>query len=190
MPTRGYALRDTEGNLIGGTSPSVGFPSGAIVMWSGLLANIPTGWLLCDGQNGTPDLRDRFVRGAAAGQDPGGTGGAATHSHADHAELAHAGTAVSAHAGTAVADHPALTHSGCAVASHSTVSNKQGSASGTVVTTATHTVTQPAQHAAQAHTVTQPAAHTVTQPNSHPAQTHAASDNLPPFLALAFIMKT
>lgn len=59
-------------------------PSGVIVMWSGLLANIPAGWALCDGANGTPDLRDRFVKGAAAGQDPGATGGALTHTHADH----------------------------------------------------------------------------------------------------------
>jgi hypothetical protein len=39
-------------------------PSGAIVMWSGTVASIPQGWLLCDGQNGTPDLRDRFIKGA------------------------------------------------------------------------------------------------------------------------------
>ena len=51
-------------------------PKGAIVMWSGLIANIPTGWHLCDGASGTPDLRDRFILGAAAAEDPGGTGGA------------------------------------------------------------------------------------------------------------------
>jgi len=39
-------------------------PSGVIVMWSGNIASIPTGWLLCDGNNNTPDLRDRFVVGA------------------------------------------------------------------------------------------------------------------------------
>jgi microcystin-dependent protein len=36
-----------------------------IVMWSGSLATIPEGWLLCNGQEGTPDLRSRFVVGAA-----------------------------------------------------------------------------------------------------------------------------
>jgi len=40
-------------------------PSGVIVMWSGLTTNIPLGWALCDGSNGTPDLRDRFVVGAS-----------------------------------------------------------------------------------------------------------------------------
>ena len=39
-------------------------PLGAIVMWGGTEANIPSGWALCNGQNGTPDLRDRFVLGA------------------------------------------------------------------------------------------------------------------------------
>lgn len=39
-------------------------PSGVIVMWSGTIANIPSGWHLCDGTNGTPDLRNFFVVGA------------------------------------------------------------------------------------------------------------------------------
>lgn len=56
-------------------------PSGAIVMWSGLLAAIPTGWLLCDGANGTPDLSDKFIRGLLPGEEPGATGGANTHTH-------------------------------------------------------------------------------------------------------------
>lgn len=39
-------------------------PSGVIVMWSGTIATIPSGWVLCDGSNSTPDLRDRFIIGA------------------------------------------------------------------------------------------------------------------------------
>jgi hypothetical protein len=58
-----------------------GLPAGIIVMWSGSRAGIPAGWLLCDGTNGTPDLRNRFVMGAAAGEDPGAIAGSATHSH-------------------------------------------------------------------------------------------------------------
>ena len=38
--------------------------TGSIVIWSGTIANIPTGWQLCDGTNGSPDLRDKFVVGA------------------------------------------------------------------------------------------------------------------------------
>ncbi len=37
---------------------------GVILMWSGTIATIPDGWVLCDGFNGTPDLRSNFVVGA------------------------------------------------------------------------------------------------------------------------------
>jgi hypothetical protein len=54
--------------------PSINFfPSGGIVMWSGTIANIPTDWVLCDGNNGTPDLRNRFIVGAHSGTNPGTT---------------------------------------------------------------------------------------------------------------------
>ena len=38
-------------------------PVGTIAMWSGALDTLPEGWALCDGENGTPDLRERFVLG-------------------------------------------------------------------------------------------------------------------------------
>ena len=65
-------------------------------MWGGLAVNIPTGWHLCDGTSGTPDLRGLFIKGAT---DGGATGGAATHGHTvtqpgDHAALAHSGATV------------------------------------------------------------------------------------------------
>ena len=55
--------------------------SGLIAIWSGEIADIPSGWHLCDGTDGTPDLRDRFVIGAGNYYDPGDTGGSATHTH-------------------------------------------------------------------------------------------------------------
>lgn len=48
----------------------ISLPKGIITMWSGSIAAIPSGWVLCDGTNGTPDLRDRFIVGAR--QDEGG----------------------------------------------------------------------------------------------------------------------
>lgn len=39
-------------------------PTGSIIMWSGTIATIPSGWLLCNGTNSTPDLRNRFIIGA------------------------------------------------------------------------------------------------------------------------------
>ena len=52
------------------------FVSGMIILWSGNTGNIPTGFVLCDGNNGTPNLTDRFVVGAGAAYSPGATGGA------------------------------------------------------------------------------------------------------------------
>ena len=49
-----------------------GVPSGAIMMWSGTIATIPSGWYLCDGTNGTPNLTNKFIIGADA--DDGGSG--------------------------------------------------------------------------------------------------------------------
>ncbi len=58
-------------------------PVGGIIMWSGAISAIPAGWALCDGNNDTPDLTDRFVIHADADSDGtrnvGTTGGAHTH---------------------------------------------------------------------------------------------------------------
>ncbi len=59
-----------------GSSSFAGVPKGTIVLWSGGFDNIPSGWALCNGQNGTPDLRNRFVVGAGWNYSPGQTGGA------------------------------------------------------------------------------------------------------------------
>jgi len=45
-------------------------------MWSGSSTNVPSGWTLCDGSDGTPDLRDRFIVGAGGSYTSGDTGGA------------------------------------------------------------------------------------------------------------------
>jgi len=45
-------------------NPSSNIPSGVIVMWSGSIASIPVSWYLCNGSNGTPDLRNKFIVGA------------------------------------------------------------------------------------------------------------------------------
>ncbi|NTW31389.1 MAG: tail fiber protein [Bacteroidetes bacterium] len=54
-----------------------GVPAGVIVMWSG--ATVPSGWALCDGNNGTPNLIDRFVMGSTTA-GAGTTGGANSYS--------------------------------------------------------------------------------------------------------------
>ena len=56
-------------------------PTGVIMMWSGSIASVPSGWALCNGTNGTPDLRNQFVIGASidvTGQAQTGVTGANT----------------------------------------------------------------------------------------------------------------
>lgn len=54
---------------------------GVIAIWNGSIATIPSGWALCDGSLGTPDLRDRFLQGAGGALAPDDVGGTATHDH-------------------------------------------------------------------------------------------------------------
>jgi len=65
-------LASTNNNL------SSAVPTGMVMMWSGASNAIPSGYVLCDGGNGTPDLRDRFVVGAGSGYSVGATGGASS----------------------------------------------------------------------------------------------------------------
>ena len=58
----------------GGTT----IPAGLISLWSGSIGSVPAGWYLCDGANGTPDLRDRFVIGAGNSYAVAATGGSAS----------------------------------------------------------------------------------------------------------------
>ena len=70
----------TYDNLYGiiGVQASSGatIPAGLISMWSGSIGSIPSGWYLCDGSNGTPNLTDRFIIGAGSAYAVNGTGGA------------------------------------------------------------------------------------------------------------------
>jgi len=74
----GLTATTAELNLLSGQTSLV--PSGVIVMWSGSVATIPSGWYICDGTNGTPNLTGRFVVHADADSggtyNPGDTGGA------------------------------------------------------------------------------------------------------------------
>lgn len=147
----GYAGLGNDGKVPAAQLPAAqagSIPTGVIVMWHGLLSEIPSGWALCDGQNGTPDLRGKFVKGAAAGQNPGATGGAQTHTHASHPALSHSGAAV--------ADHASQSHSGAAVADHASHTHQY-----TDVPNHTHpvNVTDPQHsHAVQSQTATTGAA--------------------------------
>lgn len=61
-----YVDREVENNKL---------PRGTVVMWYGRPSKIPSGWSICDGSNGTPDLRNKFIMGAGASVEIGATGG-------------------------------------------------------------------------------------------------------------------
>lgn len=55
--------------------------AGMIVTWAGSILDIPDGFALCDGNNGTPDLRNRFIVGAGDTYAQDDSGGTSTHRH-------------------------------------------------------------------------------------------------------------
>lgn len=82
------ATLDVNGELnVSGTAKAGKFegdgaiPKGVIVMWSGEVDEIPEGWALCDGENGTPDLRGKFIRSAATPKEVNKSGGTTEHAH-------------------------------------------------------------------------------------------------------------
>lgn len=69
---------NTAGKLMENGAPLL--PAGVVIMWYGSVSTIPVGWKLCNGTNGTPDLRDKFVVGAGSSYAPGNTGGTSSFS--------------------------------------------------------------------------------------------------------------
>ena len=200
------------------TPPTGSVVKGFIGMFSGaingsgnpVVDGVPnTEWALCDGGNGTPDLRDKFVKSVGAGEQPGGSGGSATHTHDAHPALTHAGAAVANHVFTQAVNHiftqPAAhsNHVFTQAAAHTVVATKQGAAAGNVVTTATHTGSGVDAHSAHtggavdahsgagvnAHSGAGVDAHQVTQPDQHAAQSHSVASNEPAYYKLAYIMR-
>ena len=68
----------------GGSGGGGNVAVGSIMMWSGAIADIPTGWQLCDGSGNSPDLRDRFVVGSGSTYPVGSTGGSADSALPSH----------------------------------------------------------------------------------------------------------
>jgi len=86
--TSGSVSFDGSRNVTMTTTAATQFSAGMIMMFSGTSGGIPIGWLICDGSNGTPDLRDRFIVGAGRDYAVGSTGGSKDadliqHSHTD-----------------------------------------------------------------------------------------------------------
>jgi hypothetical protein len=138
-------------------------PTGAIILWSGSLGSIPSGYVLCDGTNSTPDLRDRFVIGAGSTYSVAATGGSAD-------------AIVVSHTHTATVTDPGHAHGGVML-----YQAGNGNA-GTNPTGPWRTDTGGTQN-----TNTATTGITVANTATGVSGTNA---NLPPYYALAYIMKT
>lgn len=160
----------TYDNLYGiiGVSPPAAtpVPSGAILLWSGSIGSIPAGWYLCNGSNGTPDLRDRFVVGAGSTYAVDATGGSANAIVVSHTHTATSSSAVT---------DPGHTHD-----IQQGDSNYNSGAGNTIWGTTFSAATQSA--------VTGITVATTTTVDS--AGTSGTNANLPPYYALCYIMKS
>ncbi|HRN95514.1 MAG TPA: hypothetical protein PL084_12385 [Chitinophagales bacterium] len=164
-----------------GTWVNNSIPQGVIVMWSGTKANIPTGWALCDGSSGTPDLTDRFIMGVSSTYDINTTGGAnnTTLTTAQLPSHTHGFTTGSTtpsmtFAGAALGNHShAATFTGAALGDHSHTATFAGAALGTHTHTATfagNSVTS-SSNGTHTHSIDPPSTNT----NSTGAHTHTVS---------------
>lgn len=165
-------------------------PTGFIGMWSGSLATIPTGWALCDGQSGRPDLRNRFIVGAGDSYTVGATGGAnsvsliedniPSHSH----NFSGSGSATSAGSHTHNVTDPGHNHTYQAQ-DQPLIASTGGSYSLSSTTTNTGTATTGISiQSAGSHTHTISVSGVVGSTGSG-----TAHENRPPYYALAFIIK-
>jgi hypothetical protein len=142
-------------------------PSGLISLWYGNSTNIPAGWVLCNGSNGTPDLRDRFVIGAGGGYSAGTTGGSA-----DSIVVSHTHTATST-----VNDpgHHHQVYGHQSVGGNTAINNNSGT-SNPAITGSESTSTENTG---------------VSVSTSISATGNSGTNaNLPPYYALCYIMKT
>ena len=149
-----YEYASADWRLICRSNVPDSIPSGVITLWSGAISAIPTGWVICDGNNSTPNLTDRFVIHASsdsgATYDVGDTGGSVN---------------TSAHT-LATSEMPAHTHN----LPFGDANNNAGSSTGSpqgLINSATPATT-----------------------STGGGGSHTHSNSIPPYYALAYIMKS
>jgi len=142
-------------------------PTGMISLWYGAIGSVPLGWYLCDGANGTPDLRDKFIVGAGSVYAVNATGGSTDSVVVSHTHTASSSSAVT-DSGHAHSYNDTGAFAGGAGAGQAVVqglgNNRNTSTATTGITVATST--------------------TVVS-----AGVSGTNANLPPYYALAYVMK-
>ena len=163
-------------------------PSGGIILWSGASNKIGqpvasggtgTGWVLCDGSNGTPNLTNRFVIGAGSGYGVGSTGGSAdatlvSHSHTTDSIIEMNNTNGKSLTGAIVKISEGFNREGTATGVFTKTNDGNNTVTGSLSTSPVSGVTMDANHR-----------HGMTS-----AGTSGTNANLPPYYALCYIMKT
>jgi len=164
LKTSAAVTLGTYDNIYGivGVQTAVGttIPTGVITLWYGSIGSVPTGWYLCDGSNGTPDLRNRFVVGAGSTYSVAATGGSTDAIVVSHTHTATVTDSGHSHTVTSATSSSAATGGG---------SGAFASPPGTVSTSNQTTG--------------------ITVANST-VGTSGTNANLPPYYALAYIMKS
>jgi hypothetical protein len=169
-----FILQDSVGstiatydNLYGilGTIPAASstLPSGMILLWSGSIGSIPSGYLLCDGTNSTPDLRNRFIIGAGSTYSVNQTGGSADSIVVSHSHTATSTVTDPGHFHTYTEKVNVVGHSGGGTPSGDSSTTSNTSTATTGITVATTTAT---------------------------SGTSGTGANIPPYFALCYIMKS
>lgn len=158
----------TYDNIYGivGVQTAVGttIPAGMISLWSGSIGSVPTGWYLCDGSNGTPDLRNRFVVGAGSTYSVGATGGSTDAIVVSHTHTATTTSTDSGHTHVMTNNSRSMSASGSGVDVITGGGATLTTLSGTANITSTTTVAS--------------------------AGVSGTNANLPPYYALAYVMKS
>jgi len=134
-------------------------PTGSIILWSGSIGSIPSGYVICDGTNSTPDLRDKFIVGAGSTYSVAATGGSAD-------------SIVVTHTHTASVTDPTHRHLVSRTSTYGLGSSNEAPGTGAGGTL---------------YSDYQATGISVTNANTGTSGTNA---NLPPYYALAYIMKT
>lgn len=186
------ALTSTGVRFPDASEQTAALPIGAVVVWTGSIVSIPVGWQLCDGTNGSPDLRDRFVVGAGNTYAVGDIGGDASvvltapqlpdHTHTAPASLAPAGSH----------SHTVTINSGGDHA-HPVSARRGGGpigAGGAPTTSTTGGATATAGAGSHSHTTSISPAnlHLHTASATLTATADDAHENRPPYYAIAFII--
>lgn len=168
--SNGQVLTADSGETVG-MKWATSVPIGGIILWYGSVASIPSGWHLCDGNAGTPNLENKFVIGAGGSYNVNATGGSTTK------DVSHT------HTQGNTGSESSHTH---------TVSGNTGIATGGSEFAASDGGQHATQDAAHYHainlTTNAGSSHSHTNPTTASGGS-ATQDIMPPYYALCYIMR-